>query len=128
MATTDLHLTDNPAVKGREDRYTLVRIDTAKTLKSWKTSLFSFEWLNPDGSIRKTDDLPMQERQKRLDAEKALKGGQPLERPVLGIGIMDNIEIGAGRATFLTLAAAGQKSIEVHIPSSNIRDFSSFLG
>lgn len=127
MAATDLTMTDNPAIKGREDRYNVVRIDTVKALKNWQLSLFSFEWLNPDGSIRKPDELPMQERQKRLEAETLLKSGKPLERPVLGIGIMDNIEIGSGRATFLTLAAQGHKSIEVHVPTSNTKDFKSFL-
>ena len=127
MPATDLILTDNPAIAGREDRYSVIKIDTAKVLKSWKTSLFSFEWLNPDGSIRKLDDLPMQERDKRLEAEIRLKSGKPLERPVLGIGIMDHIEIGSGRAVFLTLASHGHKVIDVHIPSSNRSDFKPFL-
>src|SRR5690606_17467213 len=104
MAATDLHMIDNAGIKGREDRYTVVRVDTAKTLKSWQSSLFSFEWLTPDGAIRATDDLPLRERDRRIEAEKALKGGASLERPILGIGIMDNVEIGAGRAVFLTLA------------------------
>ena len=127
MAATDLTMIDNAGIKGREDRYTVIRIDTAKTLKSWQSSLFSFEWLMPDGAIRSLDDLPLRERDRRIEAEKALKGGSPLERPILGIGIMDNVEIGAGRAVFLTLAAQGHKSIDVHIPASNHDDFRKFL-
>ncbi len=127
MATAMLQMTDNPAVKGREDRYRLVRIDTAKTLKSWRQSLFSFEWLASDGSIRTLDDLPMQEHQKRIEIEALLKKGGQIERPVLGIGIMDNIEIGAGRAAFLTLAAQGHKFIEVHIPVASEDDFRPFF-
>ena len=60
------------------------------------------------------------------EVEAALKSGRPIERPVLGIGIMDNVEIGAGKAVFLTLAAAGHKQIEVHIPSGNRDEFSPF--
>jgi hypothetical protein len=127
MATTELPMTDNPAIRGKEERYLTVRVDSARILKSWRQSLFSFEWLTPDGDIRATDDLPMREHEKRLEVEKALKAGQALERPVLGIGLMDNVEIGSGRAVFLTLSALGHKVIEVHIPVSNKADFKLFL-
>lgn len=127
MNTLGLSLIDHSSLKGREARYAVVHVDTALTLKSWKTSLFSFEWLNPDGSLRALDDLPVHERDKRLKVEKALSGGERLERPVLGIGILDNVEIGAGRDVFLTLAARGFKEIEVHIPVSCQTEFKRFL-
>jgi hypothetical protein len=127
MATLDMHLSDSPSIKGREDRYTVVRVRTDAILKSWRSSLFSFEWLNPDGSIRSLDELPMHERDKRVKIEQKLAGGEVLDRPVLGIGIMDNVEIGAGRDIFLTLAAKGFKDIDVHIPASNAKDFKQFL-
>jgi hypothetical protein len=127
MGAPDLKFIENPSVKGREDRYKIVRVRVDAVLKSWRTSLFSFEWLNPDGSIRTLDELPMHERDKRIKAEQSLSSSGKLERPVLGVGIMDNIEIGAGRDVFLTLAAKGQKDIEVHIPISNVKDFKQFL-
>lgn len=127
MATLDLHWTDSPSLKGREDRYTVVRVDTARILKSWRSSLFSFEWLAPDGAIRALDDLPMHERDKRLKVEAVLRKGEPVERPVLGIGILDNVEIGAGREIFLTIAAQGAREIEVHIPLSCRGDFKEYL-
>lgn len=119
-------LTDNPAIKGREGQYMVITVDAAKTLKSWKTSLFSFEWLEPNGSVRTLETLPLQERDKRLKVESALRDGETLPRPVLGIGLMDNIEIGAGREVFLTLAARGHTGISVHIPKSFARDFEQF--
>jgi len=127
MAAIDLILTDNPSIKGREDRYVRVRVEAAKTIKSWRSSLFSFEWLTPDGAIRGLDDLPLHERDKRLKVEKALQAGQSLACPVLGIGLLDNIEIGAGRDVFLTLAAAGHTAIEVHIPVSSKKEFQDFV-
>lgn len=127
MATLDLHWTDSPSLKGREDRYTVVRVDTARILKSWRSSLFSFEWLGQDGRIRALDDLPMHERDKRLKVESAMTRGLPVERPVLGIGILDNVEIGAGREIFLTIAAQGGREIEVHIPVSCHADFKEYL-
>lgn len=127
MATLDLNFTDSTSLKGREDRYAVVRVKTAAILKSWKSSLFSFEWLHPDGSIRGLDDLPLHERDKRIKVEKMVQKGEAVERPVLGIGLLDNIEIGAGRDIFLTLAAQGVQDIEVHIPVSCKKDFKDFL-
>lgn len=40
---------------------------------------------------------------------------------------MDNVEIGAGRDVFLTLASMGLNEIEVHIPQSNKADFKKFI-
>jgi len=127
MNTLTLQFTDNPSLKGREDRYAVVRVDTAAVLKSWRKSLFSFEWLASGGEIRGIDDLPLHERDKRLKIEKAMKQGEPLGRPVLGIGMLDNVEIGAGRDVFLTLAASGARDIEVHIPVSCQKDFKPFV-
>lgn len=126
MKTINLQFTDNPSLKGREDRYIVVKVRTEAILKSWRQSLFSFEWLTPDGGIRPLDDLPLHERDKRLKVEKSLIDGTGLTRPVLGIGMLENVEIGAGRDVFLTLAAHGLPEIEVHIPASNKPDFNHF--
>jgi len=117
-----IHFTDSPAIKGREDRYTLLTIDTAKVLQSWRQSLFSFEWLTAEGSLRALDDLPVGLRSQRLLVENALMAGAGVERPVLGVGLLDTVEIGAGRAVFLTLAAHGYKDLMVHIPTANQKD------
>lgn len=127
MTAMELAFTDNKSLKGREDRYAVVRVDIAAILKSWRGSLFSFEWLTPEGGLRGLDDLPLHERDKRLKIEQHLAVGDALERPVLGIGILDNVEIGAGRDVFLTLASQGLVDIEVHIPRSAQKDFTSFL-
>ena len=127
MDTDTFHMADSTAIRGREDRYTVLRVRTKDVLKSWRSSLFSFEWLNPDGSIRSLDELPLHERDKRIKVEKSIKSGDVLERPVLGIGIMDNVEIGANRDVFLTLASIGLNEIEVHIPVSNMADFKKFI-
>lgn len=121
MPLQDLSFIDNSSITGQEDKYVLVTVDTEKVLKSWKSSLYSFEWLYPDGSIRAPEDLPLREREKREAVEKALKDGQPLERPVLGIGMLDCAEIGSGRAIFLTLIDHGYKSLEVHVSGDGVK-------
>lgn len=122
----ELTFVDNPLIAGRQDRYATITIDVTKVLESWRISLFSYEWVGADGRIKDLAELPPQEQPKRQDIESRLSAGAPLEKPVLGIGLMDNVEIGSGRATFLTLAAHGCKALPVHIPKSNTKEFDAF--
>lgn len=126
-AVNNLEFTANPAVQGRRDHYLDVTVDTAKILKSWQSSLYSFEWMLPDGRIKTRDELPANEQLKRDEAEDKIRSGRPLDKPILGIGLLENVEIGSGRALFLTLAATGLKEIPVHIPKSNADEFKPFL-
>lgn len=117
---------DNPVAAGRPDHYMEITVDTAKIMKSWRASLFSFEWLLPDGRIKSVGELSETERPRREAVEEALRQNLPLDKPILGIGMMDNVEIGSGRAIFLTLVAAGTASLPVHIPRGNENDFKKF--
>lgn len=127
-AQTDIkaQFKDNPVATGRPGHYMEITVDTGKIMKSWRTSLFSFEWLLPDGRIKSAAELSASERPRREAVEEALKNNQPLDKPVLGIGMMDNVEIGSGRAIFLTLVAHGATTLPVHIPRSNEADFKKF--
>ncbi len=127
MPTQTLSFTDSSALKGREGKYRAVQVNASAVIKSWKLSLFSFEWLTPEGAIRPLNELPMREREKRMAVEQMLKSGKTLERPVLGIGLMENVEIGSGKDIFLTLAAAGHDRIPVHIPISCEDEFRKFI-
>jgi hypothetical protein len=117
---------ENPVLNGNGERYMTLTLDVRKALESWRQSVFSFEWMHPDGRIKTLDELSEGEKPKRVAAEKKYSNKEAFEQPVLGIGIMENIEIGSGRADFLTLAAHGVKTIRVHIPKSNESDFKAF--
>ncbi len=125
--TLDITFIDNPVARDRRDHYLDITVDTAKILKSWQASLYSYEWMLPDGRIKTRDELPENEQPKRDEAEEKIKRGKPIEKPILGIGLTENVEIGSGRAIFLTLAATGAKQIDVHIPKSNEDEFAAFI-
>ena len=126
-ARATIKFQDNAAALAKPEAFASIEVDTAMILKSWKSSLYSFEWLTPDGAIKSLEELSGPEAAKRLNIESALDRGEAIEKPLLGIGMLDNVEIGSGRAQFLTLAARGLKSIPVHIPASNQKDFKPFL-
>ncbi|MCI5061018.1 MAG: hypothetical protein MRY79_08100 [Alphaproteobacteria bacterium] len=122
-----INLIDNSGIKGREHQYKTVKVNLSKIVKSWKASLFSFEWLTPEGNIKPPEQLSSTEAQKYHDVCEALEKDEELERPVLGIGMLDNIEIGSKRHVLLTLSAQGVEEMEVHIPSANEKDFNDYL-
>jgi hypothetical protein len=124
--TAETNITFKDSAAAANGNYIAVTVDVARVLKSWRESLFSFEWLTPEGDIKSLENLPAHEQPKRQAVEEKLRAGQPLEKPVLGIGIMDNVEIGSGRAEFLTLAAKGVTKIPVHIPKSCESDFKAY--
>lgn len=118
---------DSAAVKGREGSYTVVTVSVGSVLESWRCSLLAHEWVEPDGRLKAPDSLPQQEQARCREIVACLDRGEALERPVLGIGIFDTVEIGAGRATFLMLASGGMQAIPVHIPRSHMDEFKPFL-
>lgn len=120
-------LTDNPSLKGREDRFIVIDAKMDLIIASWRSSLFAHEWLRPDGTIKSPADMSEALRQKRQAIEAHIKSSDTLARPVLGIGITDGVEIGSGRDLLLTLAAMGIKIIPVHIPKSHQADFRIFI-
>ncbi len=125
--TQTIDFTDNKAALANPEMFISIEIDLPAVIKSWQLSVFSYEWLHRDGSIKSLGELSEADQDKRKAVETALDNGDILEKPVLGIGIQDNIEIGSGRATLLTLADMGHKTIPVHIPKSNESDFKDFL-
>lgn len=124
MTSQTIQFIDNPAIKGD---FTIIEIDSQAALKSWQQSVYSYEWLKSDGSIKSAEELSQIERTKRENAEDAIKKGQPITKPTLGMGVMDNIEIGSGRADLLTLIDQGHTSIPVHVPKSHLEEFEAFL-
>lgn len=118
---------DNPAIKGREEKFLNKDVAISLVLESWRESLFAHEWLKSDGSLKTLSELNDANRQKRLDVEAAVKEGRPLPKPVLGLGLTDSVEIGSGKDVLLTLASLSEKTISVHIPKSHADDFKLFL-
>lgn len=127
---TDLHsvqFSPNPVITARREHYLDVRVNVDAILENWRQSLFSHEWLLPDGRIKSTRELPGTEAHKREKVELDLANGRAINMPILGIGLLDNVEIGSAKAEFLTLASMGMHTMPVHISKSNQSDFKQFI-
>ena len=125
--THELIYIDNPAAGAPGGRYAVCRVAVEPVLRSWRSSLFSFEWLDADGRLLPVEALSPARREARQAVEARIAARAPLPRPVLGIGLGDHVEIGSGKALFLTLAAQGYGVVPVHVPRANLPDFEEFL-
>lgn len=123
----NIKFVDNDAIEGREQNYVTIRVCVSEVLRSWRMSLYSFEWVTPEFEIKKLEELPEKEQKKREEVEERIRKGVPIEMPILGIGMLDNVEIGSGRAIFLTLAANGLDEMPVHVPAIYSSDFDDFV-
>ena len=125
--TQKITFVDNTLLEATNGQYISITVNVEDVIESWRASLFSFQWLSSEGTIKTLEELSEDEKPKREAAEEKIEKGVPIEKPILGIGMQENVEIGSGRAEFLTLAAHGIKSIPVHIPKSNQDDFEKYL-
>ncbi|MFK7838862.1 MAG: hypothetical protein AB8B83_00890 [Bdellovibrionales bacterium] len=125
--TQKIQFKDSKAAQNNPNFYLSVTLDVKAVIKSWQLSVFSFEWINKDASIKDFDDLKESDQDKRKTIEAAINNNDQIEKPILGIGIQDNIEIGSGKAVICTLAAHDIKSFDAHIPKSNEDDFKSLI-
>ena len=117
---------DSKAVQARPEFYMRVELNVAEILKNWQLSVFSYEWMEKDGSLKANADLKESDQSKQNDILETLQKNNSVDIPVLGIGIQDNVEIGSGKAVLCTLATQGIQTIPAHIPKSNESDFQNF--
>jgi hypothetical protein len=124
MTLKNITFIDN---SGAKNGFIKVHLDSQAVLKSWRKSVYSYEWLDSNGVIKPLELLKPSEYDKRKSVESSIQEGHPLTTPILGIGIMDNIEIGSARAEILTCIDLGYEIIPAHIPQSQEKEFKKFL-
>jgi hypothetical protein len=117
---------DNAVATARPEQYAELLVDARKVLTDWKASLLAHELLDSNGFVKGDEDLSETRLEKREVVRARLAAGQTLEKPILGIGIFDNIEIGSGSDILATLVMEGVAHLPVHVRKSQLRDFDSF--
>jgi hypothetical protein len=95
-----------------------VRVRLAPLVKSYRNSLFAFEWLTPDGMVKTVDQLAVGPMDARRAVEQAFQNGDAVPQPVVGWGMLDCVEIGAGRDVVLTAYALGVQDLMMHVSTS----------
>ena len=109
------------------EQFICIHINAPTILPSWRDSMLAHDWITPDGRLKPAKALSPDALAQRREVEEALNKGLPIMKPILGIGIMDNVEIGSGRATLTTLMTQGVTIIPVHIHKSNEKEFAPYM-
>ncbi|HEY8963147.1 MAG TPA: hypothetical protein VIN59_01660 [Alphaproteobacteria bacterium] len=117
---------DSRVAQNNAAQYAEILVDAAKILQNWRASLMAHEYLDKNGIVKSDDDITESRLEKREQIRQSLRNGESLEKPVLGIGIFDNVEIGAGADILVTLFLDGHSVIPVHVRKSQMNDFSPF--
>ena len=126
QTTPTPEFTDNPVAAAQRERYAEIVVDAAKVLQDWRRSLLAHELVDANGFVKGDEDLSEARMVKREFVRARLSAGLALEKPILGIGLFDNVEIGAGSDTLATLVMEGVTIMPVHVRTSQLQDFKAF--
>ena len=114
------------AVQDHPNPYTVLVVDLKKIVESWRHSIVAHEWLD-DGEFKKVAYLNFHLRTQWGETMAKIEAGYDIERPIMGLGIHDNIEIGTNRPILSVADHLGWDSIEVVVPESMADLFKEFL-
>ena len=115
-------------VQQSPDDYVEMILTPVAILDAWSLSMFAHELLNKDGSIKGENSMNEDTLSKYLDALESLKRGEDVAKPVIGIGIMDGIEIGIGREVIAACATLNINEIPFHVRKAQVDDVKKVLG
>lgn len=124
---SDLKFASSAAVELAPQNYAILKVDLKRVLMSWRASLLAHEWLDKTGQVKGDDMLSPYRLERRKNVREILASGGVLERPVLGIGMFDNVEIGAGADVLTTLYLDGAQDLEVCVRAGQVGEFEAFL-
>lgn len=118
---------DHEVVQKTPDDYTEMTIAPQKLLDAWSSSLFAHELLK-NGAVKSSNDMKNDTLEKFIDADEKFKRNEPLPKPVIGIGIMDGIEIGIGREIIAAARVNDVDVINVCVRNAQLKDVNKLLG
>ena len=118
---------DHEVVQRAPSDYVEMQMQPEAILKAWSLSMFAHEVLNKDGSIKSDKDMSAVTLEKYLAAKECLKRGEAVSKPIIGVGIMDNIEIGIGREIVAASYDLKINSIPVHMRQGQAKDIRKLL-
>lgn len=118
---------DHEVVQKSPQDYNEIMVSPAHILKCWQASMFACEVLDKQGNIKQQDDMAPDTLKRYIDCLEIIKRGEETPKPILGYGIMDNIEIGVGREVVLAAQTLEMDKIPVSIRKAQAQDIEKIL-
>ena len=119
--------TNHEVVNKSPSDYVEIIVSLAVLVKAWSHSAFAYEMLESGGSIKPDTKMGHDILERYLRAQNALKNGDAVTKPVIGIGIMDNVEIGIGREIAVAAYAIGLDNMPVHVRVQQSKEIEKLL-
>lgn len=89
-----------------------------KILNLWSSSMFAHELLNKDKTIKTVADMTSETKNKFEHAMTHIQSNTPIDIPIIGIGMLDGIEIGVGREIIAACQTLGIETMPVYVRKS----------
>lgn len=118
---------DHPSVSANPEAYGNATLNIAAALPSWSQSLIAYKWLDSTGIPKDPGALADEQATQRADILAILERGDALPKPIIGLGMFDNLEVGSGAGIVATLAALGEVTIPVHVRRAQEKGLKKFL-
>ena len=118
---------DHEVVQKAPQDYVEITVSPQHILKCWQSSMFACEMLDKKGEIKEQGDMSPDNLKRYLDCLEMIKRSEETPKPILGYGIMDNIEIGVGREIVLAARTLELKEMPVHIRKAQADDIAKIL-
>ena len=113
---------DHIVVQKNPEDYTEMVLTPSQIFDAWKSSMFSHELIAKDGTIMGENTLKGASLQKYISAYEALKRDEAVEKPVLGIGLFDGIEIGIGREIIAAAYHLNISDLPIHVRTAQAEE------
>jgi hypothetical protein len=119
--------TDHEIVQKDPEKYIEMECRPSDILKAWSLSSHAHELLDKQGEVLDKSVMNDVTLAKYITACDALKKGEAIAKPVIGIGIMDNLEIGIGREIIAAACVMGIDQILTHVRKAQHNEIRKFF-
>lgn len=113
---------DHIVVQKNPEDYTEMVLTPSQIFDAWKSSMFAHELIAKDGTIMGENALKGPSLQKYIAAYESLKRDEAVEKPVLGIGLFDGIEIGIGREIIAAAYHLNITDLPIHVRAAQAEE------
>lgn len=111
---SELIFSNHEVVNTSPEKYIEMSVAPSILIKAWAQSMFSYELLTKDGNLKPQNQLKPHTIEKLAAAKNIFVQGGEIIKPVIGVGIMDNIEIGIGCEIVVAAYDVGITEMPVH--------------
>lgn len=85
------------------------------------------KWLDSGGTPKRAEVLAEEQRSQYEDIIRIFSKGDAFPKPIIGLGMFDNVEVGSGAGIVATLASLGIQIIPVHVRLAQEKGLKKFL-